>query len=131
MMKNRHYLNMMLLAMLLAIVASCSYDFIEYPVEVPPDPNVTVSFSEKIAPIFTTGDKCTSCHKTGGAAAPSYATGQAYSAIVPALVDLADPESSIIYWHAHPNSATHLWKKLTPGEADLILLWIKQGALNN
>ena len=128
---NRHYLNLLMFASLLAILSSCSYDFIEYPVVIPPDPNDTVYFAEKTAPIFTANDNCTSCHKDGGAASPDFSTGKAYSSIVPNLINEADPESSLIYWHAHPSSDAHTWKKLTTNEADLILLWIQQGALNN
>jgi hypothetical protein len=130
-MKNSHYINIMMIASLLAILSSCSYDFIEYPVVAPPDPNDTVYFAQKIAPIFTTDDKCTSCHKAGGSAPHDFTTGNAYNSIVPGLINSTDPESSLIYWHPHPSSTVHLWKKLSVNEADLILLWIKQGALNN
>lgn len=130
-MRNRSYLKLLMFGSFLAILSSCSYDFIEYPVVIPPDPDVTVSFAEKIAPIFTTDDKCTSCHKTGGSAPHDFTIGNAYTAIVPGLVNLADPESSLIYWHPNASSTVHMWKKLSVGEADLILLWIKQGAKNN
>ena len=132
MLKNRRFFNFLMFAYLLGILASCSYDFIEYPAPPPPpDPNDTVYFSQKIAPIFTTDDKCTACHKAGGTASPDLTTDASYNSIVPALVNLTAPEESLIYWHAHPNSTVHMWKKLSVGEADLILLWIQQGALNN
>lgn len=128
---NKHFLNLLMFASFITILSSCSYNFIEYPVVIPPDPNDTVYFAQTIAPIFTTDDKCTACHKTGGSAAPDLSTGKAYNSIVPALINTTDPESSVIYWHAHPSSTVHMWKKLTVNDADLILLWIQQGAKNN
>lgn len=131
MFKTKHYLNFLMFASLIGILASCSYDYIEYPVVAPPDPNDTVYFAQKIAPIFTTGDKCTSCHKVGGTASPDLSTGASYGSIVPALINTSEPETSRIYWFPNPASSDHVWKKLSQNEADLILLWIQQGALNN
>ncbi len=129
-MRKKQKFNVLMFVSLLALLTSCSYDFIEYPVVIPPDPNDTVYFAEKIVPIFTIDDKCTSCHKTGNIS-PDLTTGNAYNSIVPALINSTDPEASVIYWHPHPSATTHAWKKLSVSEADLILLWIKQGALNN
>ena len=109
------------------LFAGCKYDFI-LPEEVAPiDPNVPISFSTQIAPIFSTGDKCTSCHKSGGQT-PDLTSANAYSQIVPAFVVLDNPETSKIY--AFPGSSSHSWKAYTANEAALVLEWIKQGAKN-
>jgi hypothetical protein len=106
----------------------CKYDFI-MPVEVPPITE-TVSFSTQVAPIFTTGSNCTSCHKTGGEA-PDLTTANAYASIVPGLINTATPGQSLIYTFPAPATANHTWKKYTAGEAAIILAWITDGAKNN
>jgi len=118
-----------LFTVLLAVfVSSCKYDFI-LPVPVTP-PTGDVSFATQVVPIFTTGSKCTSCHKPGGQS-PDYTAANAYASIVPALVNLSAPDQSMIYTFPGPTTATHTWKKYTAGEAAVILQWIKQGAKNN
>lgn len=114
---------------LLATLNACQYEYVIPDIPVI-DPEVPVKFSEQIVPIFTGGDNCTACHKTG-ATAPDLTAANAYNAIVPALVNTTDPEASIIYWYANPVSSTHGWKKLSLGDAALILTWIQQGAENN
>ncbi len=112
-----------------ATISSCQYEFIE-PERIVIDPTVEIKFSQEIAPIFSNNNNCTACHRTG-ATPPDLTPDRAYNAIVPAHVNLDNPEQSSIYWFAHPNSTTHGWKKLTPAEAAIILEWIKQGAKNN
>lgn len=112
-------------------VSGCKYDFI-IPVEVTPiDPNVTISFATQVAPIFSTGDKCTACHKSGGSQTPYFTTAEAYSSIVPALINSATPDQSLIYSFPAPTTSTHTWKKYTASEAAIVLAWIQQGAKNN
>jgi hypothetical protein len=123
--------NIFLIIILVTLLfAGCKYDFI-LPEEVPViNPDVPVSFATQIAPIFSNGDKCTSCHKTGGQT-PDLSSANAYSQTVPAFVVLTSPETSMIYSFPAPTSTTHTWKKYTSSEAALILEWIKQGAKNN
>lgn len=109
-------------------VTGCRYDFILPVPETPVEGEI--SFASQVEPIFNAGNKCTSCHKTGGES-PSLTTGQAFASIVPNLVVLAKPDQSIIYTFPGPTTATHTWKKLSTGEAAIILEWIKQGAKNN
>lgn len=99
------------------------------PVEVPPITG-TVSFATQVAPIFSTGDKCTSCHKPGGTA-PDLSAANAFSAIVPGLINTGTPDQSIIYSFPAPTTTTHTWKKYTAGDAAIILAWINAGAKNN
>jgi hypothetical protein len=112
--------------MLVSIIGltSCEYEFIEVG---QPDPDIEVSFSEMIAPIFS-GNNCTACHSAGGTP-PNLATEQAYNSIVPALIDADAPESSRIYMVPAPSSNHPA--KYTPAQAALVLAWINQGALNN
>lgn len=110
---------------------SCKYDFI-LPEEVPViepggDP---ISFESQIAPIFSTGNKCTACHKTGGFASPDLSnSATVYSQIVPKYVDLASPASSKIYTYS--TSGTHNNLKVSATQSVLLLQWIKEGAKNN
>ena len=89
--------NIFLIIILVTLLfTSCKYDFIQPEPVTPIDPNVPVSFATKIAPIFSAGDKCTSCHKTGGQT-PDLTAANAFSQIVPAFVVLDPPEISKIY----------------------------------
>jgi hypothetical protein len=107
-------------------IGGCKYDFIT-PDYVPPVA-AGVSFSTQVAPIFSTGDKCTSCHKPGGQT-PYLTPGNAYLQIVPAFVNTGAPESSEIL--TVPGSSAHSWKDYTASERSIIQTWITEGAKNN
>lgn len=128
-MKTRHFIALVSI-MMAFFLTSCKYDYVVVPKAPPIDPEVPVKFAAEIVPIFTGTNNCIACHKTGGTA-PDLTADNAYSSIVPALVNTTDAESSIIYQFPHPLSATHAWKKYSAAEAELILVWIKQGAKNN
>ena len=108
-------------------LTACNYDYIEIE-----KPAGDVHFSSQIEPIFNNNDKCTSCHKPGGEA-PDLTTGNAYNSIVSMkLVNTTDPPSSPLYKVPDPgNSSEHTWKKYSAAEAELVLTWIEQGALDN
>lgn len=108
-------------------VTACEYETIEIDL---PDPAEEVSFAADIVPIFTSNNNCTACHGTGGTP-PNLTAGSAYASIVPDLVDLSEPASSVIYLTPSPASSVHGFKKYTQAEAALVLLWIEQGAENN
>jgi len=116
----------------LGLMSSCQYKNIVEPPITPPNPTDTISFVNKIEPIFNVNSNCTACHKTG-ATAPDLSTGNAYNSIISmGLVNTSTPENSTIYWHPNSNNATvHAWKKYTAAQAQLVLQWIEQGALNN
>ena len=110
----------------------CKYDFI-LPEQVTTAVNTgqPVSFSTQIAPIFSAGDKCTACHKTGGQS-PDLTSANAFAQITSKVLNTGSPEASLIYVYPNPsNSAAHTWVKYTAGEAALVLQWIKEGAKNN
>ncbi len=128
---NRNFLVFILL-LSMALVSSCQYDNIVKPVVPPPSPTDTVSFVKTIEPIFNDNSNCTSCHNTGGQA-PDLSTGYAFNSIMNmGLVNLSSPATSTIYRIPNlNNSSDHTWKKYTDVQAQYILQWIKQGALNN
>ena len=127
--KSPIFLILILIALFLN---GCKYDFIlEEQSSTAPPSSGPVSFSTQISPIFSTGNKCTSCHNTGGQA-PDLTPAKAYASIVPSLVVLDNPSTSIIYTFPNPaNSAVHSWKKYTSSEAALVLQWITEGAKDN
>ena len=121
-------------------IAGCEYDFkyvqpnpvSDYvdPDPDPIDPNL-LSFSEKIIPIFTTGNRCTSCHGDDGAR-PILTASKAYNEISSmGLVNITDPASSKLYTYVKAGTSPHAWKKYSSSQADLILQWITEGAKNN
>lgn len=124
----------------LMFIAGCEYDVVfvqpnpvsDYvdPNPEPPDPNLT-SFSGKIVPIFTTGDRCTSCHGDGGQR-PVLTASKAYGEIISmGLVNVADPATSIIYTEVKAGTSPHAWKKMSSSQSELVLQWITEGAKNN
>ena len=116
-----------ILVLLSLTMSSCEYEFIEVDL---PDPNVPVSFSADILPIFNANNNCIACHKTGGTS-PDLTTDRAYNSIVPSLINTANPELSKIYVYPSPSSPNHSFKKYTQVQAAQVLAWIKQGAENN
>jgi hypothetical protein len=114
------------MAFFLMIFSGCEYDFV-LPEEAPVI-NEPISFSTQVVPIFSTGDKCTQCHKPGGTS-PDLTAANAYSQLASKYVNLGNPEQSTIL--TIPGSSDHSWKKFTAGESATILAWIKQGGKNN
>lgn len=116
----------------MVLISSCRYDTLVQPVIPPPDPTEIISFTKDIEPIFDNNSNCTSCHNTGGEL-PDLTAGYAFSSITDlGLVNISDPVSSSIYWIPNlDNSSNHTWKKYTNVQAQYVLQWIKQGALNN
>ena len=110
----------------------CKYDFIlPEQVETVNPGGQPISFATQIAPIFSAGDKCTACHKSGGQA-PDLTSANAYSQISSKYVKTGSAETSLIYTEPAPaNAAVHTWKKYSASEAALVLAWIKEGAKNN
>lgn len=111
-------------------LGGCKYDFI-VPEEVPVIDNGgdPISFATQVVPIFSNGDKCTSCHKTGGTASPDLSAANAYSQLMAKYVNVSNPEQSEIL--TIPGSSSHSWKKFSAVESATILQWIKEGAKNN
>jgi hypothetical protein len=109
-------------------VVSCTYDFIKKPE--PINPTIPVSFATQILPIFS-ANGCTGCHKPGGQT-PDYTAANAYNSIISNNVaDTANPVLSLLYTIPNPATSGHTWSKYTDQQAQLVLLWITQGAQNN
>ncbi len=113
-------------------VAGCKNDWI-IPEEVldPDDPNTEeVSFSGEILPIFTSGNNCAGCHN--GNQKPDLRAENAYTSLnSERYINKTTPEESRIYTVPHPDTNSHLQKKYTAAQANLVLVWIIQGAQNN
>ncbi len=117
---------------LVAILASCEYDFIKpEPAPPVPEPTDTISFAMDVAPIWN-NNNCTNCHKPGGISQLDLTAANAYSSLTSkGLYNTAVPESSKIYTFPYPETGEHNYKYANTSEAEIILLWIAQGAANN
>jgi hypothetical protein len=106
-------------------VSSCTYyENDPVPVEVPD----TVYFDANVLPIFDARCDNTGCHATGGIA-PDLTTANAYnSLIVFGYVDTDLPAQSQLYLKMSTGSMA---KFCNPGDADIVLRWIEQGALDS
>ncbi len=121
---KRH--NLFLILILFSMfIGGCKYDYVLPEVVKPIN---TVSFATDVAPIFSTDNKCTSCHKMGGTLKPDLSLANAFAQIVPAYVNTADPASSKIYINAYAGDHNG---KVTATQAAIILKWITDGAKNN
>jgi hypothetical protein len=126
---------MKILKLLLAVFvvtilfSQCKYDFIVPETITPPDPDGDpISYSTQIQPIFTA--KCVSCHKPNGTM-PDLTSNNSYNQVVPDQINTSKPEESLIYTFPAPSTSVHSWKKYSANEANLVLIWITEGAENN
>jgi hypothetical protein len=127
----RKIISIIALVALTIYMGSCSYKFNEPEVGPVINPNDTISFANQIAPIFNTNNNCISCHGIGGTS-PDLTTANAFNELTSkGLINTSDAAQSKIYYYLEPNSASHSQKKYTTSEAQLVLLWITQGAKNN
>lgn len=115
-----------ILVMALFLFTSCEYEWIE-PEQVPiPE---TVSFSADIMPIFNNG--CNSsgvCHGASGYP-PVLTEASAYNELFAGnFVDTITPGASILYVTMEGGS---MEQYTTPGDEQIVLAWIEQGAKNN
>lgn len=131
-MKMKRLLQFAILSVFIAMLASCEYDFIQpEPAPEPPDPTDTIYFSTDVAPIWESNN-CTNCHKPGGISSLDLTANNAYNSLTTlGLYNTSDPASSKIYTFPHPTTGDHSYKYANETEADIILQWITQGALNN
>lgn len=130
-MKTNNILQLAFLVLSVMIFASCEYEFIK-PEFVPgPNPEDTISFVQEVIPIFQSNG-CTVCHKSGGSGGLDLTLPNAYNNLKSSnLINITDPSSSKIYTYPNPTSGTHNYKYSNEAEAQIILQWITQGALNN
>lgn len=124
---NKLLLNGIVIAAFIMMLGSCQYKSLVEPVIPPPQPGDTISFSLKVAPIWSKLS-CTGCHP--GVKQPDLTAENAYNSITSlGLVDTANPESSIIYTKPHPDGSHY--DKYSAAQAAIVLGWIQEGARNN
>lgn len=117
-----------LVLVLTVSLVGCTYDQIEPARGEAIDPDIPTSFATDIQPIFTA--KCISCHPP--TANLDLSEGIAYGQITQSkYMDLGNPSQSLIYTYPNPTSGTHSYRKYTTTEANLLLKWIEEGALDN
>lgn len=105
---------------------SCEYDWIETEPIIVPD---TVSFANDIIPIFERGCNVSVCHGNGGVAPELTAENAFTSLIAENQIDPVTPENSILYVKVASGGSMNKYTK--PGDPEIILKWIQQGALDN
>ncbi len=106
---------------------SCEYEIIE-PVKI--DLPTEISFTNDVIPVFNNSCNMTGCH-TQGHFKVDLTPANAYADIFAKnLIDTANAENSILYSKLVETGSSHL-DKSEPGEPEIILEWIKQGAKNN
>ena len=111
--------------LIMTMLASCEYDSVE-PVEI--DPDTEISFKDDIIPVFNESCNSSGCHATGDWA-PDLTTENAYEALFAGdFIDTTNPENSDLYKAMNSGSMTTY---STPGDTQLILTWIEQGADDN
>lgn len=109
-----------------ASLQSCQYDWLD-PID-PVIPDV-VSYSANIQPIFDRSCNSSGCHATGGVA-PDLTPANAYNDLIAKnQINTASPESSRLYTKCAPGGSMN--KFCQPGDPEIILKWIQEGALNN
>ncbi len=126
-MMNSKNIIILLVVMVSVLVGGCKYDWI-LPEDMPIiDPEVPVSFSQEILPIFSEKN-CTACHD--GSPGPDLREENAYTSVSSAqYINTTAPEESSLYTVPHPDGGHPV--KYSAAQAALVLAWIEQGAQNN
>lgn len=123
---GRSTVNTVLVLLMLTVgMSSCYYRENEVIRPVIPD---TISYSEDIQPIWDIGCNSSTCH--GGRWNPDLSLNVSYNALIGGgYVNEAQPESSSIYTVCIPGGS--MAQYTASGDAEKILKWIEEGALNN
>lgn len=110
-------------------ICSCESAYLVYDDSPIPD---TVKFSLDIQPIFNENCNSSGCHSQGGYT-PYLTESDAYmNLMVYGMVDVSDAESSIIYTRlTSVNNPMPPDGNLPVNKTELILKWIRQGAMDN
>ena len=111
-----------------AVFYSCEYEEIEPVTELPED----VSFQTDLIPIFNQSCNSVGCHNAGGIA-PDLSEGNAYSDLTTGdMLDMTYAENSTLYKRMiDVQSPMPLSGILSKSQTNKVLVWIKEGALNN
>lgn len=109
------------------VFSACTSDVIEPASTTVLNPADTIKFATQIQPIFT--NHCASCHSPGGPQ-PVLKEGQSYQSLKSGnFINTTSPEQSIIYTVMKTGGSMHGYTN--DDQANLVLAWIKQGALDN
>jgi hypothetical protein len=109
------------------IFASCAKDTLKT-AQSNIDPNLKISFKDTIQPIFTVSCMGSSCHS--GSVNPNLQAGHAYSSLTSGnYFNTGSPAQSKIYTEMKPGGG--MSGHCTATDAELVLAWITQGALDN
>ena len=112
--------------MLLIGFVSCEYKTIVPDTGEPIDPEVPISFSAEVEPIWTT-QGCTGCHDGSPF---SLLSGDAYESLTTrGLLDMDNATNSKIL--TFPGTNSHSNYNYVGNQRDVIKVWIEQGALDN
>jgi hypothetical protein len=124
-MKKTLVILSLLTALALTALQSCQYEWIEFEETEIPD---VVSLSNDLIPIFEASCNTNVCH--GGSADPDLRPDKAFNALISGgYVDTSNPEQSSLYTCLLAGGSMEQYAE--PGDAELILAWIEQGAKNN
>lgn len=109
----------------IALLSGCEYDFVDpgfVPITTP------LSYATDIQPIFDASCNMSGCH-AANAFDPDLSPANSYNTLIQDnLVNLDNPTNSAIYISMSSGSMKSF---ATPSQANMILVWIQQGALNN
>lgn len=131
-MKMKRLLQLAMMTIIIAALSSCEYDFVQpEPTPEPPSPTDTIYFSTDVVPIWD-NNGCTNCHKPNGVSQLDLTAADAYNSLTSlGLYNVGSPESSKIYTFPYPGTGEHNNHYSSEAEAEIILQWITQGAMNN
>lgn len=124
---------MAVLAAPIISLQSC-YKVATVPLNTTEEVTAPVSYANDIQPIFTANCSTSGCHVAGGRS-PDLSAEKAYNSLMNgSYIDVSAPENSNLYLWLTGKKTT----PMPPGSAtnpsnvnNLVLAWIKQGALNN
>jgi len=113
--------------LMLTLMYSCDYEFIEPPYIEPPQ---GLSFSEDIIPIFDASCNTSGCHVQGHFAVDLTPENAFSSLFAKDMIDVATPTESRLYVKLNDGNGTHS-SRSTAEQRAYILQWIEEGALDN
>lgn len=117
-----------LIFVVIAMFSACEYNFITPDTGEPVDPEVPISFSSGVEPIWTS-QSCVNCHNGDGVF--SLKPGEAYQSLISNnLLELDNAENSLII-KVPGTRGTHANLTYVGNQKLLIITWIKQGAKDN
>jgi hypothetical protein len=123
----KRFIPLIIIAIGFIALHSCQYDWVQEEPEVPITD--TLSYATDIQPIFNLSCNGSGCHAKGGFD-PDLTAENSYNALFDeGLINTADPESSGLYLSVKKGGSMESFAK--SGDANKILTWIQQGALNN